>query len=338
MKWAARAALLGALMLSATIARADPSIWQRARQPDAALRQALLNRVERILGTVGLPDPDFAAGVVALSQLGTDHWRCTAELSSAARGAPQLEPRMDPRLEYLFGGALLETQGREAEARCILTRALRDAPDSPLAADGWAHLGDAAGKLGDYAAERAADLRALELTWDPDLRANLLVSLAESEMALGDLKRALRDYGAAVSSAQQPDAVSEAYFGLAVALDRSGDLPSGLSAAKQAVAIRLPQAMFTAASVLDLPNVYFNPSYEIHYYKALRAMAEAALAPDITARRDALADAVEEWTAYLVRAEADRSPWAQPARLHKASVERDLAKVDRRGFQSVPLR
>ena len=43
--------------------------------------------------------------------------------------------------------------------------------------------------------------------------------------------------------------------------------------------------------------------------------------------REALADAVEQWTAYLLRAEADHAPWVQPARLHKASVERELAKL-----------
>ena len=181
--------------------------------------------------------------------------------------------------------------------------------------------------LGDYRTERLAYARALDRTWDAEDRARLYASLAESDMELGDLKRAVREFHVALQGSQQPEHLSAAYFGLAVALDRSGDFPSALTAAKQAVSVPLPQTMFQVQSVLDLPNVFFTPSYEVHYYKAFRAMATSQLAKDNAARREALADAVEEWTAYLVHAEADQSPWVQPARLHKARVEHELAKL-----------
>jgi len=49
------------------------------------------------------------------------------------------------RFDYLIRGALYASRtNREAEARCILERALRSAPDSPLAAT-WFHLALAEG-------------------------------------------------------------------------------------------------------------------------------------------------------------------------------------------------
>jgi tetratricopeptide (TPR) repeat protein len=181
--------------------------------------------------------------------------------------------------------------------------------------------------MGDREAEHAAYLRALELTWEPDSRGNLLANLAESDMALGDLRRAIRGYRAALSSSQQPELVAGAYFGLAVALDRSGDLPSALEAAKRALAVQLPPTLFAAGSVLDLPNVFFMPSYELHYYKALAAMASAQLAKDDLGRRVALAEANEQWQSYLLPAELDHARFAPRAALHQASVQRQLAEI-----------
>jgi len=310
-------------LFAARPARADPSIWQRAEHPELTRSLQLLNRIERLLGTVGLPEfnAEFSAGAVALFQLGDGRFRC-AELHDAKFA------RLDPRLEYLIGGALVQAEiQREADARCLLEQALRTAPDSPLAAQGYFNLALAAGKLGDRKAERAAYLRALDVTWDLDVRATVYGNLAESDMAAGDLKRAVREYRTALLTSQQPDIVALSYYGLAVALDRSGDLPSALDAARHAISVQLPPSVFSAPSVLDLPSVSFSPSYEIHYYKALGAMAAAENAKDDATRRDALAAAAEHWSAYLVRAEVDGTPWVQAARLHRVSTLRALEKL-----------
>jgi len=312
-----------ASVFAAAPVHAEPSIWQRAERPELTRNLQLLNRIERLLGTVGLPEfnAEFSAGAVALFQLGDGRFRCAD--APGAKAAP-----LDPRLEYLIGGALVQAEiQREADARCLLERALRDAPNSPLAAQGYFNLALAAGKLGDRKAERTAYLRALEVTWDQDVRATVYGNLAESDMAAGDLKRAVREYRTALVTSQQPDIVALAYYGLAVALDRSGDLPSALDAAKRALSVPLPPTVFSAPSVLELPSVSFTPSYEIHYYKALGAMATAESAKDEAARREALAEAVEHWSAYLARAEVDGTPWVQAAKLHRASTLRALEKL-----------
>ena len=332
MKRARLVPVLLAALLAATPARATPSIWQRAREPGLSAQQKVLNRVERLLSALGLAqfDAELSAGAIALTQLGRASWPCLVRLGSAPGTLPPPAPDivLDPRLEYLIGGALLDSQaGREPEARCMLERALRDAPDSPLAARGLSDLAIAAAKMGDRETEHAAYLRALERTWDPDSRGNLLANLAESEMALGNLSRAVRGYRNALAISRQPDLIAGAYFGLSVALDRSGDLPSALEAAKRALSVQLPPTLYPVASVLDLPNVFFTPAYEIHYYKALGAMAAAQLAKDDLTRRDALADAHDQWQRYLLGAEAERAPYAARAALHRASVARQLAEI-----------
>lgn len=333
MKRALVASALLAVLLTASRGQAAPNIWQRVRHPGTLAQSTILNRIERLLGAIGLAefDSELSAGAIALTQLGHSDWPCVSRASSdAAAGSAQAsELELDPRLEYLIGGALLDSRtGYERQARCMLERALRDAPNSPLAARGLSDLAIAAAKLGDREAERAAYLRALELTWQPDSRANLLANLAESEMALGHLARAVRGYRSALSTSQHPELVAGAYFGLAVALDRSGDFPSALDAAKRAISVQLPPTSFAASSVLDLPNVFFTPAYEVHYYKALGAMAAAQLANDDVARRDALTEASEQWTSYLTAAEPDHARYAARAALHRASVARRLAELD----------
>ena len=317
------------LVLGARPSRAEPSIWQRARQPAAARQQLILNRIERLLSSIGLPefDAELSAGAIALFQLEGMSAPCLAD-GGRTRAAAPAGSELDARLAYLLAGALLDSHAeREAEARCLLQRALRDAPESPLAAAGLANLANAAAKLGDRAAERAANEAALDRTWEPDMRANLIANLAESEMALGDLRGAIRDYRLALQSSQRAESVSAAYFGLAVALDRSGDLPSALVAAKNAISVQLPPSRYPARSVLDLPNVFFTPSYEVHYYQALGAMASAELGKDVVARRAALAEAAEHWSAYLSLAKPDHAPWAARAALHQANVARQVSAL-----------
>lgn len=340
MKATVLAALGLSVALGATRASAAPGFWQRASRPEAASQQLLLNRAERLLSSIGAPEleAELSAGVIALSQLSEVPWPCRL---NARRAVPDAEPRawLDPRLEYLIGGALVDSRThREAQARCLLERALTDAPDSPLAAEGLTKLARAAKMQGDRSAERVALSRALQLAWDSDERAELFSSLAESELSLGELGRAVRDYRSALGSSQ-PDVVSLAYSGLSVALDRSGDLPSALNAAKQALAIQLSPTSYPVASALDLPDIVFNPSYEIHYYKALSAMAVAELGKDELARRDALSEAVEQWSSYLSRAEADASRWAPRAALHQQRCERRLSEIsdDLRKIKVAPV-
>src|SRR4051812_22176836 len=108
------APLLLAAALAAAPARATPSIWQRAQRPAAGAQQAILNRIERLLGSLGLTefDGELSAGAIALAQLGQPSWPCLLRPGSLPGAAPPTRPELviDARLEYLIGEALLDSQ------------------------------------------------------------------------------------------------------------------------------------------------------------------------------------------------------------------------------------
>ncbi|HEY2406640.1 MAG TPA: tetratricopeptide repeat protein [Polyangiaceae bacterium] len=328
-----------AALLGVSRANAAPTLWQRAEEPERAAEYTGLLRLERALERAQEASaepalvPEVSMGGLLLMQL--SHLK--------------LDKLKDPRLCYLVAKALIDVESAPPdevhgvlerlltrrpdppllEARRLLERALSAEPNSPLAAMGSFNLALIEGKLGDHARERAAYLRAIELEWDPDMRATDYANLAESEMMAGNLVVAISYYRTAlVNAGGAPDVQALAYYGLALALERSGDLPRALASAELGNRIELPLGLFPTKNALDLPSVSFSPPYELHYYKALAAMADAQSAHEPESRRDALANAIEHWEAYLVMAELDHTPWLQNARLREARARRDLAAVD----------
>jgi tetratricopeptide (TPR) repeat protein len=230
-------------------------------------------------------------------------------------------------VRYLLADLLIDASlGREEEARRILERALEQAPDSPLAGRGWFNLAIASAKLGDPSRERQAYTRALEIVWEPRFRANILINRGESAMVQGDLTAAIKDYRAAIRAASTPDHQSLAHYGLGIALERSGDLPAALDAMRVAENITIPPW----GSALDLPGVFFVPAYDKHYYRALGAMAIARDASSPAAKRAELERAADHFRSYLIEAEPARHTWVQNAKLHLASLEKQLKRAAKR--------
>jgi hypothetical protein len=143
------------------------------------------------------------------------------------------------------------------------------------------------------------------------------------------LRAAIRDFRRAVDLAQLPHAQALAHWGLGIALERDGDLPSALNAIATAQGIKLPSPPYPASHPLDLPEVFFVPDYDIHYYRALGAMAEARAAAGPPEKKLALSEAVLAWTEYVRRAEPDGARWVDHAKMHRARCERELADVER---------
>jgi hypothetical protein len=110
---------------------------------------------------------------------------------------------------------------------------------------------------------------------------------------------------------------------LGVALERNGDLPRALDAMNAARAIQIPGI----GSALDLPSVFFVPAYDIHYSKALSAMAAARgeSRPSLVATH--LLDAGEEWQKYLEHAVPDKHRWAENAKRHQSTLLARLKKL-----------
>ncbi|HWO11911.1 MAG TPA: hypothetical protein VNN80_20600, partial [Polyangiaceae bacterium] len=118
-----------------------------------------------------------------------------------------------------------------------------------------------------------------------------------------------------------------AYWGLAVATERDGDLPTSLELARRASSFRFgpPNHLVVA---LDLPSVYFTPPYEEHYYRALATMAEAARAAVSDERRMLLQTASLLWSLYLDGAQRDSERWVANAKAHRDACRRELSRLD----------
>src|SRR5690606_4809226 len=125
----------------------------------------------------------------------------------------------------------------------------------PLERRAWFDLGIIRAKQGDGAGEHAAYTRALETSWERGVPANLLLNRGESNMVAGDLSAALLDYREAARLANEPSLQALAYWGIAIAEERQGDLPQALAAAKL--------ASTTSPGALDLPSVFFVPRYDV---------------------------------------------------------------------------
>jgi hypothetical protein len=147
----------------------------------------------------------------------------------------------------------------------------------------------------------------------------------ESSMVAGRLRAAVEDYRRALADSGSPETQALALWGLGVALERAGDLPSALEALGRASQIRLFGA--AGASVLDLPSVFFVPAYDVHYYKALGAMADARAAEHAHEKKLHLDVALFEWDRYLEQAEPDGHRWAGNAKRLRARCERDVEKL-----------
>ena len=166
----------------------------------------------------------------------------------------------------------------------------------------------------------------------------------ESSMVTGRLAEAIADYRSAVRDAGSPDTQALALWGLGVALERSGDLPSALDAVEKAAVIRLPIAGVPNATALDLPSVFFVPAYDVYYYKALGAMASARAAERPDEKKIDLEAAIFEWDRYLEQAEPDghtlgpeRSPPAHALRKgHRAAEPRACPRAAQKAARDEP--
>jgi tetratricopeptide (TPR) repeat protein len=303
-----RGLLFAALLLSPS-AEARPSIWERASRPQAEKEAWLLAGIERTLDARELSyrEPvvtrDIARAAVAMSDL------------SGIR-SPE-----DPRLGCLMAEALiLADYGRERDARRLLEQALDKLPVGLLRMDALRRLGVVLAELSEPRLSRDAYTEALELAVSPRERANLYYNRAEASLELDELEAASADYRRGIELATEPDTLALARYGLAVALERSGDLPAAFTELDAALGISLPFPAYAAQDPLELPGVFFVPAYERHYLEALRAMALVRRADSRARYLAESAVAIAAWDAYLAAA-----PESVPYRKNAESHRRRLA-------------
>jgi tetratricopeptide (TPR) repeat protein len=318
--------VLSALLGVATHDAAAQSVWEAAKDPAARRAAELLAVAERarVPAEDVLVDPLLLLSVGNSDELNRQLNARTATLIKIARG----DKLGDPRLLYLLGDALVKADKEYlAEGRDALEQALKAAPDSPLAADAWFWLAIAEGKLRNHDAERASYTRALDSQWDPELRATILMNRAESSMTARDLVQSMRDYRAARAQSRSAVTQSLATWGLAVATERDGDLPTALELGRSAASVQFGPSHHRVVA-LDLPDVFFTPAYEQNYYRALATMGQAVAERDTGKARALLQTAELLWTLYITPAEKDGEPWLENARRHKAWCQTRGAQLE----------
>jgi tetratricopeptide (TPR) repeat protein len=292
-----------------------PSVWDRARDPEAADAFALHAQVEARLASRGMgrEDLDEAELRSALTML---------ERGGAERGRSPLL-----RLDL---GNVYEGLRNYARAAKVYKSLIADFPDHPVTERAWLYLAFACGHLGDHDCEQRAYIEVLRRETEELRRATPLLNLAETQMHLGDLKEAIAGYREALRIAGRTaarDTAPLATWGLAVALDRSGDRAEAERQAR--FALEIERSMGLQGSLLHSDRVFFVPEWEIKWYDGLAAIAFARQA---SAGREAITfwrAAERSFEAYVKAAEGKEDRWLPLAKVRLAQIKSERARAEK---------
>lgn len=302
-----------ALVVGAARADTPPSVWQRAASPQLSRAWDLHVEVQRLV------DLEHRGGGMAGGRVALERARSLLEAAGAERS-------VDVRLRFDLG-TIYEQLDHHERAIAVLAPALASAPDHPAATDAWITLAYAYAKLPRHREERAAYVEYLRRVSDDRLKVTALLNLAEASMHLGQLRDSVREYREAIrlgtelsTSSAATESVALAQWGLAVALDRSGDREAATREA------RLAAALDPGMRILNGPNVFFVPAHERSWYIGLGAYAQGTAAR-VDSERAALLTLAERSFASYVDSAAEDDRWLATARARLASVRKSRGRL-----------
>lgn len=219
-------------------------------------------------------------------------------------------------------GEVLDELDRCPDAITVLEGVARSGAAAPFRAEAWKRLAICYAKVGRPRDEIPAYGQALALEPDASERAGLLANRAEAFMVAGQLEDATRGYRDALAvvgtlaTFEVPVHAPTIYWGLAVALDRSGDVEGAFAA------IRMARVYDPGDRRLHGPGWFFVPSYDEAWYAALGAWFEARSAGSPEERTDAYERALVAWERYLASAPAS-DLWLQIAQARRAACAKE---------------
>lgn len=321
-------ALGAALVASSPDARATtPSPWSIAAEPRLAAEAVAARTAElAVMRYRAARRGQAAAGGDVLDSgkmLGNLHLHDALDALTASGAANSPDPALRLRL-----GEVLDELDRCDAAAPVLEGVARSEAPAALRLEAWTRLAVCFAKLGRPANEIPAYGRALELQSDGAERAVLLANRAEAWMVSGDLPAAIQGYRDALAligtltSFEVPEHAPTTYWGLAVALDRSGDVEGAFSA------IHMARVYDANDRRIHGPGWFFVPSYDEAWYAALGAWAEGRSAGPLEDRADAYERATLEWERYLTLAPAT-DLWLPIARARSAACAKERRLVDK---------
>ncbi len=339
-----RRAIFSALVLAVcgaagpAMADTPPSVWERAKDKEVAEAYDLHRIVERRLSRPRLR-----------SDIDEADWRRVRTMLEQAGAERSKDVRL--RLDLAKVNGYLKSYARAAE---IYKGVLAENPQNPaIAEEVWISLAFACGHVGDHDCERKAYTEVLRRLTEEVFRGIPTLNLAETEMHLGNLKDAIEGYREALRIAGRGpsrDSAPLAVWGLAVALDRSGDHLGAEKEARFAFELegnrqRPPPSIGLSGLLHNYPQrpdredaVFFVPDYEIRYYDGLGAIALARAA---TSSHEALALwklAETYFGAYVRGAEnaKEKDRWLEHARARLAYVKSEREKAEKRASKEAP--
>lgn len=309
---------VAALLTGSNEASAEPSIWSQARSTDqgrlavaVADAEALQLKYQRILRIRSAGDAP-ATGELFL--------RLARELLEGA-GA---ERSPDPQVRFQLGEILHLLHDDARAVKVFETVVVVPSAPQTIRAEAYSQLAEAYTRLGRFDDEIRAYDAALRFEAQPFARARLLANRAESYMALGDITAAVDGYREAMGLLSAPIELftlgPTTLWGLAVALDRSGDLEGALES------IRLARSYDPLDKNLNGPGWFYVPDYDKYYYQALGHWSAARRAELPAARAEEYLSAAAHWQEYLdSAAPSDRWVGVARARLRQTEKEREAS-------------
>jgi tetratricopeptide (TPR) repeat protein len=349
------AACLGLLLATAT-ARADtpPSQWDIAKDPFERDRWALHVRVQRLLHP-----PSGEVEVVGqfrglALELRLESARAMLEQADAAH-SPDIRLQFDLGIvDYELGSAQARHDLLERAVQ-VLVPALERAPDHPAATDAMERLVYCYVKLNRPEDELATWLRYIPRLTDDRARVVANMNMGEAQMRLGHIDDAVETFRDVLRVVSALPNASSTYiltaWDLAVALDRSGDSRGAVDEASRvlgmgapAMAVPLPIAVSRAVRgtlILRSSGVFFVPAWEVEWYFALAATADARDARDARDEASSWAEAESHWKTYVDQSAAsnEHDPWLPIARvrLSHAQTARIAAEARARRLPRRPV-
>lgn len=321
--------LAGVCMGGISEVSAEPSVWASARRPNASSRERLAGEAQKVLSDSALQKErtEMYSGLPVGAELMEAARIESRALLEKAGGATS--PNMTVRLQYASVLQMIASKQKprnlknvEEAAKIILT-VIASRPDPALLEVAWGELGVCYAVLGERDKEIQAYGQALNFQPIGHRRATLMANRAESYMGAGRLDEAIQGYRDALASLL-PDEM-KAYgvttlWGLAVALDRNGDLEAGLSN------IRLARIYDEIDEEISKEGWFYSPPHDEHWYKALGAWGRARAIDNSIDKTFAYGHALEAWDRYIDRApEGDLYVALAKVRRRACEIEREKA-------------
>jgi tetratricopeptide (TPR) repeat protein len=334
MKATLAAVALPGLLFLAAAARADtpPSQWDIAKDPLEKDRWARHVHVQRLLHApadeVERPFPNMG------KELRLEEARATLEEVDAAH-SPDVRLQFDLGVVYYELGNAQARRDLYERAVKVLVPALERAPNHPAAPGAMERLAYCYVMLNRAQEELATWQQYIPRLTDERARAVDEMNMGESQMRLGQIDEAVETFREVLGVlAKLPNSMDTARnyvltaWDLAVALDRSGDSRGAVDEASRVLAMSTPPQLprplpfppsraVRGTLILRSSGVFFVPQWEVEWYLALAATADARDAKDAGEEASSWAEAEAHWNSYVDQSAAskDADPWLPIARV-----------------------